>query len=224
MVDDLLIRQKMELQNIGAIAAARIFRVRILPLLLAVFLLQHSALAADTDSADSIERAEAWFADITTMQADFIQIASDGSAATGALHLSRPHRMKIIYELDEPLVLLTTPVWLHVDRPNEKRVTSYPIRETPLSLILQQEVKLRSSDFTTRSKNENGIVSIVLTKETGTAAGELTLEFTEKPFELRRWTVRDAADVSTTITLQNMSFGHSYENKFFAVSSYDENG
>ena len=169
---------------------------------------------------DPISRAEAWFDDISTMKADFIQVASDGTAATGELHLRRPHRMKIIYDLDEPLILLTTPVWLHVDRPREKTVTSYPINETPLSLILREDVELRSSDFTTRHLVRDGITRITLTRETGRAAGELILEFTDKPFELRRWTVRDAADVTTTVTLQNMRFGHRYENKFFAKSDY----
>ena len=137
---------------------------------------------------DPISRAEAWFDDISTMKADFIQVASDGTTATGELHLRRPHRMKIIYDLDEPLILLTTPVWLHVDRPREKTVTSYPINETPLSLILREDVELRSSDFKTRHVVRDGITQITLIRETGRAAGELTLEFTEKPFELRRWT------------------------------------
>ena len=68
----------------------------------------------------------------------------------------------------------------------------------------------------------NGITEIVLIKDTGEGAGELTLEFTNPPCELRRWTIRDAADVTTTVTLQNMRFGHSYENKFFAKSIYPE--
>jgi len=176
----------------------------------------HGAGAA----SDPVSRAEAWFDDISTMKADFIQVASDGTTATGELHLRRPHRMKIIYDLDEPLILPTTPVWLHVDRPKEKTVTSYPISETPLSLILREEVVLRSPDFITRHIVRDGITRITLIKETGKAAGELTLEFTDKPFELRRWTVRDAADVTTTITLQNMRFGHRYENRFFAKSDY----
>ena len=66
----------------------------------------------------------------------------------------------------------------------------------------------------------NGITRIVLTKETGEGAGQLTLEFTNEPFVLRKWSIRDAADVTTTVTLQNMRFGHSYENKFFAVNDY----
>lgn len=176
--------------------------------------------AGPAASNDPVSRAEAWFDSISTMRADFIQVASDGTTATGELHLRRPHRMKVIYDLEEPLILLTTPVWLHVDRPKDKTVTSYPISETPLSLILREEVVLQSKEFTTTHLVRDGITRITLKRDIGEAAGELTLEFTNKPFELRRWTIRDAADVATTVTLQNMRFGHRYENKFFAKSDY----
>lgn len=173
-----------------------------------------------TASVDPVSLAEAWFDDISTMRADFIQVASDGTTATGEIHLRRPHRMKVIYDTDEPLILLTTPVWLHVDRPRDKTVTSYPISETPLSLILREDVVLRSDEFTTTHFVRDGITSISLKRDVGEAAGELILEFTNEPFVLRRWTIRDAADVATTVTLQNMRFGHPYENKFFAKSYY----
>ena len=184
---------------------------------LLVTILMPAGLAA---SSDPVSRAEAWFDGISTMRADFIQVASDGTTATGELHLRRPHRMKVIYDLEEPLVLLTTPVWLHVDRPKDRTVTSYPISETPLSLILREQVVLRSQEFTTTHLVRDGITRITLKRDVGEAAGELTLEFTNQPFELRRWTVRDAADVTTTVTLQNMRFGHRYENAFFAKSDY----
>jgi outer membrane lipoprotein-sorting protein len=174
--------------------------------------------------ADFVSEAEDWFNGISTMQADFIQVASDGTTASGVIHLRRPHQMKIVYDLEEPLILLTTRIWIHVDRPNDKTVTSYPISETPLSLLLKKDVRLRSDEFTTSSNVQNGIVRVMLAKETGEAAGELTLEFTEKPFVLRKWTIRDAADVTTTVTLQNMRFGHQYENKMFARPDYTPTG
>lgn len=174
--------------------------------------------------ADVVSEAEDWFNGISTMQADFIQVASDGTTASGVIHLRRPHQMKIVYDLEEPLILLTTRIWIHVDRPNDKTVTSYPISETPLSLLLKKDVRLRSDEFTTSSNVQNGIVRVMLAKETGEAAGELTLEFTEKPFVLRKWTIRDAADVTTTVTLQNMRFGHQYENKLFARPDYTPTG
>ena len=213
----------------GVMAEAKRY-LRLAVVMMGAVVLSTAALRADAadsssgsstgSSGDPVSAAEAWFDSITTMKADFTQVASDGTTATGELHFRRPHRMKIIYDLDEPLILLTTPVWLHVDRPDEKRVTSYPIRETPLSLILKEQVKLRDPDFRTQHNVRNGVTSIVLTKDTGKAAGQLTLEFTNEPFELRRWSIRDSADVTTTVTLQNMRFGHSYENKFFAKNAY----
>ena len=174
------------------------------------------------NALDPVARAEAWFDGISTMKADFIQVASDGTTAIGELHLRRPHQMKIIYDLEQPLILLTTPFWLHVDKPNDKHITSYPIRETPLALILKERVELRSTEFKTSHSVRNGITRIVLTKDTGEGAGQLTLEFTNKPFVLRKWSIRDTTDVTTTVTLQNMKFGHIYKNEFFAKNVYLE--
>ena len=47
--------------------------------------------------ADAVQKAESWFANVTTMRADFTQIASDGSAAEGRLVMRRPSRLKITY-------------------------------------------------------------------------------------------------------------------------------
>lgn len=171
-------------------------------------------------AADTVSAAEDWFAKLTTMQADFTQISSDGTAAEGTLYLRRPHRMKIEYDGDDALVLITTPVWLHVDQPSQKRVTSYPISETALSLILKEKVILRADDFQTSAQVADGIATIFLRKDSGEAAGDLTLEFSLKPFQLRKWTVRDAVGVTTSVTLQNMKFGLTFQNELFRQSDY----
>ena len=197
----------------------------VIRIVLAAWLFATGAQAAFTQSAvaqssDPVSRAEDWFAGVTTMKSDFIQVASDGSVARGELHFRRPHQIKIIYDSDEPLVVLTTKVWLHVDRPARRELASYPISQTPLALILRKDVRLRSNEFTTSHSTDAGLVGITLRREDGDGAGELALEFTDEPFALRRWTIRDAAGVTTSVTLLNPSFGHSYENKFFAVNQY----
>ena len=45
-------------------------------------------------AADAVTAAEDWFANLTTMQADFTQISTDGSASEGTLYLRRPHRRR----------------------------------------------------------------------------------------------------------------------------------
>ena len=174
--------------------------------------------------ADIVQKAESWFANVKTMRADFTQIASDGSAAEGKIVMRRPSRLKITYEGVPALNLIATPVWLHVDRPVERRVTSYPISETPLSLILADPVSLRPAGYETIvTERSGGIMQIAINKESGEGAGRLTLEFTASPFQLRRWIVEDVAGIQTSVTLQNMAFGLPVGNAEFSLPTYINN-
>ena len=174
--------------------------------------------------ADIVQKAESWFANVKTMRADFTQIASDGSAAEGKIVMRRPSRLKISYEGVPALNLITTPVWLHVDQPDERRITSYPISETPLSLILADPVSLRPAGYETIvTERAGGIMQITINKESGEGAGRLTLEFTASPFQLRRWIVEDVAGIQTSVTLQNMAFGLPVENAEFRLPNYIDN-
>ena len=171
--------------------------------------------------ADIVQQAESWFANVTTMRADFTQIASDGSAAEGKIVMRRPSRLKITYDDAPALNLITTPVWLHVDQPDERRVTSYPISETPLSLILADPVSLRPAGYETIViERAGGIAQIAIHKASGEGAGRLTLEFTTSPFQLRRWIVEDVVGIQTSVTLQNMAFGLPVENAEFSLPEY----
>ena len=188
---------------------------------LAAFILSMLIGYSATAQADVVQRAEDWFANITTMRADFTQIASDGSAAEGQIMMRRPSRLKVTYDGVPALNLISTSVWLHVDQPDERRVTSYPISETPLSLILVDPVSLRPDGFETIvNARAGGITQIAIYKDSGEGAGRLTLEFTDRPFQLRRWIVEDTVGIKTSLTLQNMVFGLPVENAEFSLPNY----
>ena len=170
---------------------------------------------------DYVAQAEAWFNKIETISANFTQVASDGTSAEGELLFRRPSRMKITYGDGGDLQLITSKIWLHIDRPNEKLLTSYPLSETPLSLILAPKVLLRLDGYETRvMPSSSGIVQIMIARDEGEGAGELTLEFSEKPFQFRRWTVVDAVGVETSVTLQNLVFDKPIPNAAFALPDY----
>ncbi|MDA8942507.1 outer membrane lipoprotein carrier protein LolA [Alphaproteobacteria bacterium] len=170
---------------------------------------------------DDVTRAETWFNKIRTISADFVQVASDGTSAEGRLAFRRPSRMKITYGKGDELQLITSSVWLHVDRPDERLLTSYPISETPLSLILADKVSLRLDGYETRVlPSISGIVRIEIGKDDGEGAGRLTLEFSEKPFQFRRWIILDAAGIETSVTLQNIVFDQPIANEAFKIPDY----
>ena len=170
---------------------------------------------------DDVTRAETWFNKIRTISADFVQVASDGTSAEGRLAFRRPSRMKITYGKGDELQLITSSIWLHVDRPDERLLTSYPVSETPLSLILADKVSLRLDGYDTRVlPSIAGIVRIQIGKDDGEGAGRLTLEFSEKPFQFRRWIILDAAGIETSVTLQNIVFDQPIANEAFKIPDY----
>ena len=117
--------------------------------------------------------------------------------------------------------LITSKVWLHVDRPDEKLLTSYPLSETPLSLILAERVSLRPQGYDSRIiQSSAGVLQILIAKEEGEGAGQLTLEFSEKPFQFRKWIVVDAAGIKTSVTLLNLTFDEPIPNVTFKVPDY----
>ncbi len=183
--------------------------------------------AGSAAAADEVKRAEAWFNKIKSIEADFVQVASDGTSAEGKLLFRRPSQMKITYQNEDGgkgLQLITSKIWLHVDRPDEKLLTSYPLSETPLSLILAAKVSLRPDGYETRIKRSTaGVVQILVAKEEGEGAGQLTLEFSEKPFQFRRWIVVDAAGIRTSVTLFNLAFDTTIPNVAFRLPSYSAN-
>ena len=182
------------------------------------------APAGAASAKDPIDRAEQWFNNLKTITADFVQIASDGTAARGKLQFLRPARMKISYEDTAPLNLITTPIWLHIDRPDERTIVSYPLSETPLSLILAETVSLRPAGYITRlAARRAGVISVEISKDSGDNAGRLTLEFSEKPFVLRRWIIVDSAGIETAVTLQNAVFDKAMDISLFQVPTYETN-
>ena len=122
--------------------------------------------------------------------------------------------MKITYHNENgetDLQLITSKIWLHVDQPDEKSLTSYPVSETPLSLILAAKVSLRPDGYETKTFTSSpGVVQILISTEEGQGAGQLTLEFSDKPFQFRRWVVL-MRGVKTSVTLFNLTVDSQFQ-------------
>jgi outer membrane lipoprotein-sorting protein len=170
--------------------------------------------------ADDINKAEEWFNSLTTYQAKFTQVASDGSHKTGQFSLKRPHFSRFDYDDPDPLTLITTKAWLHVDEADRRQVTSYPINETPLALILDERVQLRETEVETKSEIRDGVILITLEQHSGLAAGKVVLEFSQDPFELRRWLITDANGITTTIFLSEPKKGITLSPRLFVPTNY----
>ena len=186
--------------------------------LLSLFLVSYSNASELQD--ELIIRAEKANKKISTLQAEFTQISSDGSYAIGKLYFRRPFQMRLEYNVEQPFNLITTRNWLIVDEPENKQITNYPLSETPLAFLLEEEFSLTANEFLTQSMINNGLAEITLRKETGDRAGELILLFEPKQMNLRGWKIIDSMGMGTKVILQNEIYGGDLPNNLFGRPIY----
>ena len=187
-------------------------------ILLSLFLISYSNASESQD--ELIIRAEKSIKNISTLQAEFTQISSDGSYAIGKLYFRRPFQMRLEYNVEQPFNLITTRNLLIVDEPENKQITNYPLSETPLAFLLEEDFSLTANEFLTQSMIHNGLAEISLRKETGDRVGELILLFEPIQMNLRGWKIIDTMGIETKVTLQNEIYGGDLPNKLFGRPIY----
>jgi outer membrane lipoprotein-sorting protein len=161
----------------------------------------------DPEAVGDINRIETYLNGIKSLQSRFIQINPDGSAWNGNLYVRRPGRFRFEYDPPVPHLLIANGNWFfHVDRAL-KETNVIPLVKTPAQFLVKPDISLKK-DFTIKKlEQQPGILQIAMVTRDNPDLGEVTLTFSEKPLELRKWAVRDLQDNVTQITLQNTRYG-----------------
>lgn len=166
------------------------------------------------DRAD-LARIETYLNGLRSLKAKFIQIAPDGGLAYGNAWLSRPGRMRFEYFPPTPFLLVAGNGLLVFHDGKLKQTTNIPLGQTPLGILLADNVKL-SGDLTVLGmRREPGMLEVRVARTSSQGDGSLTLVFADQPLALRQWTVLDAQRHETRVTLSNVELGGTFDSKLF---------
>jgi len=207
------------------LAAALLFSaVLLLPAAPADAVIARTVKLSKDDIADLV-RIEKHLNGIKTMRARFLQVTSTGEYSEGDIWLSRPGRMRIEYDPPNPVMVIADGSNLiYVDK-ELKQATAVFLRLTPAELILRDSLSLIADEIlVTGFKRSPGVLRISLVKADDPLEGQLTLIFSDKPLELRKWTVTDAQGVRTTVSLLGSRFGMAIDEKLFDYKMPDIGG
>jgi outer membrane lipoprotein-sorting protein len=168
--------------------------------------------AAQTDVA----RIERYLNELTTLDSHFVQFSAQG-IAEGRVVLSRPGDMRIEYEPPVPVLMVASGFLLMYHDRDLIQTTYLPVSETPVSILLEEEIKL-SGDVTITGF-ERGPASIRLTiiETDSPDAGSVTLTFEDAPLRLVKWQVSDAQGNDVDVALQEPKFGVEVDSGLFSL-------
>lgn len=177
------------------------------PLVAAVVL----ALAAAPAAAETIDVVKASLAATRTMTADFTQTAANGSVATGTMVLARPGKIRFQYKR-APLLIVADGKKLSFVDFEVAQVSQWPIRSTPLGVLLDGEADLARFARIVGDAGKGLLVEARDPKHP--EYGSITLNFVRDAsapggLDLLGWTSRDAQNNQTVITLTNTRYNGS---------------
>jgi outer membrane lipoprotein-sorting protein len=165
-----------------------------------------------------VERANAYFTNLSTLVADFTQVGGDGRRQGGTLYLQRPGKVR--FEYDPPATLQVIADGRSVAVRDRKLATQdlYSISQTPLKFLLRERVNLGQDIRITGIINDGDSVRINL-EDSSTLGGtsRIALYFDSQVESLNQWRIVDAQGFQTVVVLGRIERGRRIDQDLFKI-------
>lgn len=158
---------------------------------------------------------------IDTAQSSFTQVNADGTVSTGTIYLHRPGRVRFEYDgADAGVLVMAGGGQLAIfDGRSNAMPEQYPLRRTPLSLILADQIDLSRSNMVSDHFGDATSTTITARDPERPEIGTIQLVFTADPVELRQWVITDEGGTQTTVILGALERGARLASRLFSIQS-----
>jgi outer membrane lipoprotein-sorting protein len=171
--------------------------------------------ASAQPAAARVAQIENYINGIDTLEADFSQTGPDGSLTTGKLYLDRPGLMRIDYDPPSRILMIAEDWRLIYYDGSIKQVTTIPLSQTPLSILLDEDVTLEGDTEILNIDEGDETFTTTLVRRDAADQGSVALTFNKDPIQLLSWVVTDPQGYRTQLVLRNIKLGGEYERRLF---------
>lgn len=160
---------------------------------------------------------------LTTLETDFTQVNADGTISTGKIYIHRPGRVRFEYAPpDESLVLAGAGQVGIFDAKSNQPPERYPLKKTPLNLILGKDINLGQADMVIGHIDDGTATRVLAQDPEYPEYGTIELVFTADPVELRQWVITDDLGSQTTVILGELKKGTELKPSLFDITAETE--
>jgi len=153
--------------------------------------------------------------DMKTLQGSFAQITSTGVYSDGKFFLSRPGKMRLIYNPPTKAEIVVRKGTIIYHDKEFRQVTYYPLSATPLAVLLQEKISFDKDVRLVDVVKRPGVIEMTMVEREDAGMGSVTLVFSDAPLALRKWSITDAQGIVTTVALLNPIAGNKIDSKIF---------
>ncbi len=178
--------------------------------LLLVPAIMASAASAPAQQSNDLSQVVSHMQAVTTMNASFTQTDRNGQSLTGKLLLKRPGHVRFEYQKGVPLLIVADGKALTMVDYEVKQVQRWPIKNSPLTALLDPGKDLSRFGKIVPTSNPN-VVSVEVRDPKRPEYGTMTMIFIKQAgapggLTLNGWVALDSKNNRTTVRLGNVKF------------------
>ena len=167
-------------------------------------------------------KTEKFFKKLKTLEADFIQVGPSGDISNGKIYLDLPSKLRIDYEKPNNLLITSQGFWIVIQDRDNGTTNNIPVNSSPFSILLQNDSVLNNENFKLKYSITSGIISLEIKSQDSERLETLILEFSEKPFNLKKWIIQDSFGQRTTVLIQNAKYNKNLSYLLFFPIEFPE--
>ncbi len=142
--------------------------------------------------------------ELATVKGEFTQINPDGSTSEGTFFIAKPGKMRFEYKPPTPTLIVADGRTVAVANTKLNTVDRYPLSQTPLGLVLGNDVDLKNDTALVSVAHQQGAIVIGARSNANMSHANISLVFSDPGYELRQWTVIDNQGLTTTVALRDL--------------------
>ena len=152
----------------------------------------------------SLSNLSSYLESIKKVSGSFTQINSDKTVSTGRIFLFRPGRMRMEYKTpDNSLVIVGGSQIAVFDSKSNTHPRVFPLRKTPLKILLEKKINLKTSDIVIRHEEVENSTVVILQDPKLSSYGSLKLVFVDHPVTLRQWVITNEMGDQTVLKFKD---------------------
>lgn len=156
----------------------------------------------------SLSQLSSYLNGFDTAQGAFTQVNSDGTLSKGTLFIKRPGRVRFEYAPPNAALVMAGGGTVAVFDPKSNQPPEqYPLKRTPLNLILAKDVDLARAKMVVGHTSDGKTTTVVAQDPEHPEYGSISLVFSDDPVALRQWVITDDTGGETTVVLGDLKTG-----------------
>jgi len=172
--------------------------------------------SAHAQSAENIKKIETYLNNLKSLQATFVQMASNGATAEGRLFIKKPNKIRMEYADPVNVLIAGEGNFIVYNDTELDQVSHIDYDDIPASLILGNDIKIDGKNIKILDfYQDSGSTSITLDYAQKGNLGPITLVFSNNPMELKQWKIIDPQSVEVSVSLYDAQKDLPLDDKIF---------